>query len=179
MSLLSYYELQVLQQTGVIVNSLPEHVNQSSIDITLGPEILCECMGHWRDNPVVLRNRTPLTMVRKPLPYILDPGEFILAGSAQIFNLPNWMSAEYKLKSSMARMGLNHLNAGWADPGWNGSVLTLELVNATRYHSIVLNEGDRIGQMIFFKHETVPLEASYATKGSYNGDTKVEGVKSK
>lgn len=42
MSLLSYTELLLLQEQGVIERSLPEHVNSTSIDITLGPNILVE-----------------------------------------------------------------------------------------------------------------------------------------
>ena len=111
------------------------------------------------------------------LPYVLLPGDFILAASVEIFNLPNNISAEYKLKSSMARIGLEHLNAGWCDAGWNRSCLTLELKNMTRHHSIELNYKDPIGQIVFFKHTPVPNDKSYAVRGRYNGDTSVQGVK--
>lgn len=94
-----------------------------------------------------------------------------------MFNLPNHISAEYKLKSSLARSGIDHANAGWADAGWNGSVLTLEFKNVTRYHTIRLHAGDRIGQMVFFRHVEVPEWASYSKRGRYNGDTTVKGVK--
>jgi dCTP deaminase len=72
---------------------------------------------------------------------------------------------------------LNHLTAGWADAGWNGSVLTLELKNVTNYHEIELRRGDRIGQVIFFEHESVPADRSYAARGRYNGDKSVSGIK--
>ena len=55
----------------------------------------------------------------------------------------------------MARIGLDHLNAGWCDAGWNGSVLTLELINLLKNHSIALHPGDAIGQMTFFAHGEV------------------------
>ena len=77
----------------------------------------------------------------------------------------------------MARIGLEHMNAGWCDAGWNGSVLTLELKNMTKHHAIRIRPGDPIGQMVFFKHEPVPTEASYASKGRYNGDSSVSGIK--
>jgi dCTP deaminase len=109
--------------------------------------------------------------------YLIAPDEFILAQSREIFNLPDHISAEYKLKSSMARIGLDHLNAGWCDAGWNGSVLTLELKNLTRYHEILIQEGDAIGQMILFSHTPVPPSRSYAVRGRYNGDKQVSGAK--
>lgn len=109
----------------------------------------------------------------------MSPGNFILTQSREVFHLPDTISAEYKLKSSMARIGLEHLNAGWCDAGWNGSVLTLELKNMTEAHSILLQEGDAIGQIVFFKHAPVPEDKSYAARGRYNNDKTVMGAKEK
>ena len=117
------------------------------------------------------------TDIRKAEGFSLEPGEFILASSIEVFNLPPDISAQYRLKSSMARIGLEHLNAGHCDAGWNGSVLTLELKNVTRYHAIHLQAGDPIGQMVFWRHEPVPADKSYAARGRYNGDGSVSGIK--
>jgi dCTP deaminase len=108
---------------------------------------------------------------------IMQSNDFILAQSIEVFNLPEDISAQYRLKSSMARIGLEHLNAGHCDAGWNGSVLTLELKNVTRYHAIHLKAGDPIGQMVFWRHEPVPADKSYAARGRYNGDMTVAGVR--
>lgn len=102
--------------------------------------------------------------------YILNPGDVILAGTMETFNLPNNITAEYRLKSSLARVFLEHLHACWCDPTWQGSVLTLELVNMTKYHPIILHAGMKIGQMCFYRHEPVPEDKSYAVRGQYNGD---------
>jgi deoxycytidine triphosphate deaminase len=56
------------------------------------------------------------------------------------------------------------------DPGWNGSVLTLEFVNHLKYHSLTLRPGMRCGQIVLWRGDPVPNHASYATKGRYNGD---------
>lgn len=177
-SLLSYTELRALQETGVIRNSLPEHVNSTSIDVTLGSKILVE---DSEGSVLSLRDRTPLHvreyMASATAPFMATPDIFFLAQSEQVFYLPDNISAEYKLKSSLARIGLEHMNAGWCDAGWNGSVLTLEFKNLTRYHSILLRPGDRIGQVVFFRHVTVPASASYASRGRYNGDLTPMGVK--
>ena len=69
------------------------------------------------------------------------------------------------------------MNAGWCDPGWNGSALTMELKNMLRFHSIRLREHDSIGQMVFFRVSPVPEQNSYAAVGRYNNDTSVTGVK--
>lgn len=180
MSLLSYNALRKLAARGVIRGIPHEFINSASIDISLGPVVMVE-RQHPTDSVISLKKRTPLFMgphdLRENGPITMAPGEFILAQSDQIFHLPTDISAEYKLKSSMARIGLEHLNAGWCDAGWNGSVLTLELKNMTRYHSITLEYGDRIGQMVFYKHDAVPEDRSYAARGRYNGDQTVSGVK--
>ena len=79
----------------------------------------------------------------------------------------------------MARIGLDHLNAGWCDAGWHGSVLTLEFKNCSRNHEIILQVGDLIGQVIFFSHEEVPEGKDYSARGNYNGDKTVTGAKKK
>lgn len=196
MSLLSYNNLVHLVEQKVITNVEHDQINASSIDLTLGPDLLVEGLhpaatpltkGGYHLDPtrrvtlVNLRERTPLFTQAHNLeldgPYDLMPGEFILASTAQIFNLPRNVSAEYKLKSSMARIGLEHLNAGWCDAGWNGSALTLELKNMNRHHAIRIQAGDRIGQVVFFIHAEVPVDRSYAARGRYNGDETVSGIK--
>lgn len=179
MSLLSYSRLLTLLDQGILVGSDSSLVNSASIDIRLGNKIKVE-VAPYKQPKVSLHSKNPLVMTDFDLEessYILQPGEFILASSLEIFNLPLWLSAEYKLKSSMARIGLEHLNAGWCDAGWHGSVLTLELKNLTRHHAIELRAGDKIGQVVFYEHEPVPHLKSYAARGRYNGDKEVSGVK--
>lgn len=178
MSLLSHNQLKKLVSQRVITNVEQDQINSTSIDLTLGCYILLE---HGKKRTISFRQREPLYTVKYDLDeqgfFDLHPGEFILAQSEQVFNLPLHISAEYKLKSSMARIGLEHLNAGWCDAGWNGSVLTLELKNMTQRHTIRLQRGDRIGQIVFFEHEAVPRNKSYAVRGRYNGDKEVHGMK--
>lgn len=188
MSLLSHNEIHLLLQDGVVENAKPEHINSASLDIQLGKILLIErtdtkLYSKGDLKRVVLKDREKLHMIEWDLeregPYIIFPGEFLLAHSVEVFHLPNNISAEYKLKSSMARIGLDHLNAGWCDAGWHGSVLTLELKNCTRNHEIVLQKGDLIGQMIFFLHEEVPAGKDYSARGRYNNDRTVSGAKIK
>lgn len=178
MSLLSYNRLCELVEQGVITGVEHDQINASSIDITVGDRFLFE---GWPEshmsNTIYLSDRRPPPMDTVFTSIVLKPQQFCLAQSQQVFNLPNNISCEYKLKSSMARIGLEHLNAGWCDAGWNGSVLTLELFNMLRHHEIVVAKGDRIGQMVFFEHQPVPDDRSYAARGRYNGDKTVSGIK--
>jgi len=162
----------------VIKNVDTEYINAASIDITLGSLVMIEDRDAQPETiSLAKRERPKMVTFNCDTGFLLRPGDFILAQSEQEFNLPNDISAEYKLKSSMARIGINHALAGWCDAGWNGSVLTLELMNVTRNHTIELRKGDRIGQMIFFHHREVPNDKSYAARGRYNNDKKVEGAK--
>lgn len=175
--LLSYTRLCQLLDEGILENSHYDNVNSTSIDLTLGNNFKLEVPGAI----INYRDRIPLEMVDHFIAdgqaIALEPGEFCLAQTKEVFHLPMTISGEYKLKSSMARIGLEHLNAGWCDAGWNGSVLTLELKNVSNYHTIILRPGDKIGQIVFFEHEPVPMDKSYAARGRYNNDKKVSGIK--
>lgn len=179
--LLSYDELLGIVSAGVIAPVDVADINGTSIDVHLGGEILVERMLDDHEQRVSLRDKDHLNMHRVSLfageYYDLAPGEFVLAHTVEKFNLPEDISAEFKLNSSGARIGLENALATWCDPHWNGSVLTLELKNFTRFHTIRLHAGCRIGQMIFHRSVPVPADRGYAARGRYNGDTSVSGVK--
>lgn len=180
MSLLSYNELCKLVEQGVIEGAKLENVNSASIDLTLGRNIYDERSEEFyrtgTTKLVDMLDKTSNHLVKFVMSdegYVIPPGASILAETVEVFNLPNDISAEYKLKSTMARNFVDHYNAGWADAGWHGSVLTLELVNHNQFHSVRIKPGQKCGQMVFFKHEEVPSDRSYATRGQYNNDKEV------
>lgn len=178
MSLLSYIELCELVEQGVI-DAPMDNVNGSSIDLTLHHLIMVE--DDPKFNQVVnLALKENIELREKDISqngYLLKPGEFVLASSVEIFNLPADISAEYKLKSSMARNGLEHLNAGWCDPHWHGSRLTLEFKNMTQKHWLTLTAGMKCGQIVFFKNNPVPDKHGYKVRGQYNQQQAVTASK--
>ena len=184
MSLITYNELVHLMETRVIDSVRHDQINAASIDVTLGNTVWVEEPPRGQYDVVDLAQKeTPhMTMVSLLGTgyFDLPPGGFCLAGTRETFNLPDDLAAEYKLKSSLARAGLDAALAMWCDPGWHGSVLTLELTNVLKMHSLRLRPGMKIGQMIFHRGKPVPAHASYATRGQYNGDqtaTPSKGVK--
>lgn len=191
MSLLSYTAICGLIEKGVIENACFDNVNSASIDLVLGRTIMVERpITAWRtdqdgvDVPVIKvidmldKNANHLeTIEMGDNGYVVPPGGCVLAHTVEIFHLPNTLSGEYKLKSTMARNFFNHLNAGWADAGWHGSVLTLEFVNHLRNHAIRIRPGMKCGQMVWFEHEEVPADRSYAARGQYNKDVSVTAAK--
>lgn len=175
--LLAYTELLEIVQDGIISPCLPSQINGTSIDVSLGEAILIENSSGNRT--VSYKDRDTLSMRQHNLrnkPYKLCPGEFILAHTIEVLNLPLDLSAEYMMKSSMGRIGLNHATAGWIDAGFSGSI-TLELYNSSRYHAIELSYGDPIGQLVFLRHVPVPYEMSYRKRGRYQGDSSVHQIK--
>ena len=178
--LISYNELCEFAERGVIFPVDPKDINGTSIDVHLGPKILREAPVPREIATISLRDKQNVRWLETDITegfYDLLPGEFILAHTVEVFDLPADISGEFKLNSSGARIGLDNALATWADPRWHGSTLTLELKNNTRHHVIRLHHGCRIGQMIFHRSEPVPEEKSYAVRGRYNKDTSAQPVK--
>jgi dCTP deaminase len=176
--LLSYLELIELIEQGVI-DADPANVNPCSIDVRLGDTLIVENAA-LATRVVDLSKREVFNSYIVKLDeagYRLRPGQFVLAHTMETFNLPNDICAEFKLKSSGARTGLENALATWCDPGWHGSKLTLELTNLLNCHDILIRPGDRIGQMIFYRVKPVPEDRTYAKVGRYNNDTSVQAVK--
>lgn len=177
--LLSYNELRELVRDGVI-DADPQFINGASIDIRIGSELLVEKRSQFTRIVDLSDKSSDLSMNRVVMEdegFALFPGQFCLAHSVETFNLPDDIACEFRLRSSIARRGLNALLAGWCDPGWHGSQLTLELHNTLQYHSVLLRPNLRIGQMMFYRCETVPKERSYATVGRYNHQSGVVASK--
>lgn len=184
MSLITYSGLLELLKDGVVENFDPNCINGASLDVRLGNTVWVE---DQRGGIIDLAAKETPNMQRVDITnswHCLTPGEFILGGTIELFNLPTnmgiWMgdkettnisvSSEFRLKSSGARAGLDQALAVWCDPGWHGSSLTMELRNNLQYHQLKLRPGMKIGQMVFWAGEPIPDEISYGVIGQYNHD---------
>lgn len=171
--IIGYTSLCKMVEEGVIENVDPSNINGASIDLTLGDEIFVEIYSEHKIVQVDLAARprqfpefAKIKMDEDG--FLMPPGLFLLASTREVFNLPNNIAFNYRLNSSLGRAGLNHALAGFADPGWHGSHLTLELKNWTECHYLRIRPGMKVGQAIFYKTEPVPEEQSYTKIGSYN-----------
>ncbi len=177
--LLSYSELIKLIDRGII-NAEPELVNGASIDVRLHNEILVEHRPEEFNSIVCLSKKESPKMDRVDISnggFVLKHNQFILASTVEMFNIPNDIACVFKLKSSVARAGLDNMLAGWVDPGFTNSRLTLELKNNLQYQSVLLEAGMKIGQMVFYRCDPVPDDQSYLVKGRYNNTTTVTASK--
>jgi dCTP deaminase len=94
-------------------------------------------------------------------PFILHPGEFVLASTYEVITLPDDVAGRLEGKSSLGRLGLlTHSTAGWIDPGFSGHV-TLELSNVATL-PIKLWPGMKIGQLCLFRTSS-PAEFPYGS----------------
>ncbi|MET8141564.1 dCTP deaminase [Sphaerisporangium sp. NPDC005288] len=94
-------------------------------------------------------------------PFILHPGEFVLASTYEVIGLPDDIASRLEGKSSLGRLGLlTHSTAGFIDPGFEGHV-TLELSNVATL-PIKLWPGMKIGQLCMFRLSS-PAEHPYGS----------------
>lgn len=166
MSILVDWQIRLEAAYGMIEPFNEEQVNPASYDVLLGNEVQVaihdsKSFFHYMDISGATENE----------PVWLRHNQFWLAHTQETFNLPSDIAAQFMLKSSRAREGIQHLMAGYCDPGWHGSKLTLELVN---HHPmpVPLWPGMKIGQMIFHRLSGTP-ERTYAVTGRYNNDSTV------
>ncbi len=95
-------------------------------------------------------------------PFILHPGEFVLASTYEVVSLPDDVAGRLEGKSSLGRLGLlTHSTAGFIDPGFSGHV-TLELSNVATL-PIKLWPGMKIGQLCLFRLSS-PAEHPYGSQ---------------
>lgn len=145
----------------------PDMVNPASLDVRLGDNILIESASSTE--------LVPLNLAEfgwcEESPYELVPGQFILAETLETVKMPLDIGAQLALKSTRARQGLEHLMAGYIDPGFCGRI-TLELHNSRQLHPVAIWPGMRIAQLVFHRLTQAP-KRSYAVTGRYQNSTKV------
>lgn len=179
---LGYTELCELVEQGLITGVEPCSINSNSINVTLDDKFLIE-----RPNPngVSGMHYTPLEFSKRESPafievqgaVVLPPGGFCLASLREKVTLPKNLVCYVMLRSSAARMGLEHSYAGFGDTGYSGH-LTLELKNFLQFHSLHLRGGDQICQLVFERGYPVPEGRCYASTGAkYSGDVGPQPIK--
>lgn len=96
-------------------------------------------------------------------PFVLHPGEFVLASTVEKVTLPDDLAGRLEGRSSFGRLGLlTHSTAGFIDPGFTGHI-TLELSNVATL-PIILWPGMKIGQLCLLRMSS-PAERPYGSPG--------------
>jgi len=163
-------EIRAFCAAGMVEPYDPRLVNPASLDVRLGYELMVEVEEYSTLIDIDIAGHTQAN------PFLLRPGEFVLGCTIERFWLPTDIAAQFALKSTRARQGIEHLMAGYCDPGWSGSKLTLELQNARQLHPVALWPEMLIGQLVFHRMSKVPTR-DYSITGRYNNDGSVQPAK--
>ena len=139
-------------------------VQPSSIDVR--PERFFRVFENHRyaviDPAIDQPDLTRLVEPDRDEPFVLHPGEFVLASTYEVVTLPDDVAGRLEGKSSLGRLGLlTHSTAGFIDPGFSGHV-TLELSNVATL-PITLWPGMKIGQLCLFRLSS-PAEHPYGAQ---------------
>lgn len=181
--ILSDFEIRVLCEGGMVTPFDPSLVNPASLDVRLGNSLLIESAQSPELVPY------PFHRHSRENPYPMTPAQFALSATLETFFIPRHLTAQFMLKSSRGRegvdcvgwrmmdlAGLTHAFSGFCDPGWTGSKLTLELKNNRQLHPVYIWPGMRIGQFEFSRMSQEP-EHGYDEIGHYNNDLTVTASK--
>jgi dCTP deaminase len=143
----------------------PAHVQPSSIDLRIDRyfRVFRNHTQRVIDVKDDQENLTELVEALDDIPFILHPGEFVLAATLERVGLPDDLVARVDGKSSLGRLGLlTHATAGFIDPGFNGHI-TLELSNVATL-PITIYSGMKIAQ-VSFETMTTPADRPYGSAG--------------
>ena len=162
-----------LEKGRIVIDPLdPSCIQPASVDLHLDRGLLV--FRNTRQAYIDVRKELPDLTEREEIeddiPFILHPGEFVLASTLEHVALPEDIVARLEGKSSLGSIGLLiHSTAGYIDPGWKGQ-LTLELSNVSNL-PITLYYRMKIGQMSFaqLSTEAENLYGSEALGSKYQG----------
>ena len=148
----------------------PACINPASVDLRLGNKIRVPCW-YWR--PVLWRlayklNLPRWTRSRQFSTHLLSPGSFVLCHSLEVTIIPNDCLALLFCKSSVGRIGLEHLHAGLGDCGFSGQ-WSWELQNVGPW-PVELVAGERLMQLVLARLVGIP-KVLYSEVGRYQGQT--------
>ncbi len=155
---------EALQAGRIVIDPYePANVQPSSIDLRL--DRYFRVFRNHTTRVIDVRedqeDLTELVEIDDSGVFILHPGEFVLAATAERVAVPDDLVARIEGKSSLGRLGLLiHSTAGFIDPGFDGHI-TLELSNVANL-PITLYPMMKIGQVSFLTM-TTPAEHPYGT----------------
>lgn len=131
---------------------LATQLGSCSIDCRLGNTF--RVFEHSRNAFIDPRSPTSLSDAMRKIvvpegeAFIIQPGDFVLASTVEVLELPDDLLARLEGRSSLGRLGIIvHSTAAVFEPGWRGSA-TMELGNLGRM-AVALYPGMRICSFTF------------------------------
>lgn len=182
MCVLVDHQISDIGRAGHVMPFMVEQVNPASYDLRIGATYIDQYTGQTLSNDVIelyphSYARDMWYNVKSFVMGVILRGKFglpkhkasaILATTIETVNIPKHLVGDVKLKSSLARYGLDHALAGFIDPGFKGQI-TLEL-HVHRY--VKLHYGQRIVQIVFTETSGPPANAYNGNYQNQSGPTK-------
>ena len=157
--------------TGGVTPFAGDCVNPASLDLRLGNTLRTH-RDPWTFVRMTIDKSTPADVLwdspQEFSEYILYPGQLVLCHSLEYTKIPSTACAMLLSKSSTGRLGLEHLHAGWGDPGFSGQWV-FELKNLAPW-PISLVAGEKYMQLVFMDMAETPMR-DYSQTGRYQGQT--------
>lgn len=132
--------------------NLAAQLGSCSVDLRLGRKF--RIFDHSKyayidpKNAALAANMMKDVSVKLNEPFMLQPGDFVLATTMESLSLPDDLLARLEGRSSLGRLGIVvHSTASVFDPGWRG-VIVMELGNLGRM-PVALYPGMRICALTF------------------------------
>lgn len=153
-------QLRSWASNGGLTPYTPECINPASVDLRWSGRYRMAYPEGWG----TAQEADTLTM---------PPGVLFLLDTLEYITMPNDACGWLALKSSMGRMGLEHLHAGFFDPGFHGTG-TLEMETRAPW-PVTITKGQRIIQLALTMVATP--ERTYQATGRYNGQNTPQPAK--
>ena len=145
-------KIQQWLEAGGVIPADKNCVNPASLDLRLGAWYRIPQPDGWS----ALRAIPDAGL-------ILAPNAFVLLATLEVTRIPDNAAAFLYLKSSAGRKGLEHLHAGYGDPGFCGQ-WTLEVINHWPFPRTIF-EGERLFQICLA--DCSPVMRPYGETGHY------------
>jgi dCTP deaminase len=165
-----------------------QNINPASLDLRLGNMISIP-RWYWKNRLTRFIAWRVLGQpdARDPYPYFLCPqrrfakytlwpDDFVICHSLEATEIPDDLAAVLFSKSTTGRIGLEHMHAGWGDPGFGKdkrAQWTWELKNLAPW-PIIIRPGQRIMQLVLLRMEVKPIKLY---QGRYQGQRGAQGAR--
>lgn len=183
--ILSDHDIKIAISTKrITITPKPDLVTQlgsCSVDLRLGRQF--RIFDHSKFAYIDPKNTTLTATMMKDVvvkpnePFMLQPGDFVLATTMETLSLPDDLLARLEGRSSLGRLGIVvHSTASVFDPGWRGMIV-MELGNLGRM-PVALYPGMRICALTFEELSSSADVPYYKKKSAkYAGQNKPEASK--
>ena len=147
---------KLLKEGKLVVDPIDEpdvQIQSAGIDLKLGNEFMifktvaCPYIDTRKKQD---ESYTEKVVLDKDRPFIIHPGEFVLAPVREYIRVPDDLAGSVDGKSSLGRLGIAiHTTSASINPGWEGRFV-LEITNVGRM-PVALYPGMRIAKLVLYK----------------------------